>query len=229
MSDIREKIKNLLDLASSDNEHEAKAALMKAQELMVKHKLTEKDISGIKEQKVKTINTGIQYSTQRDSYILSLSSIITENYCCIRYANRAYGARLRTVMISGFEEDVDICLQVLQKAVETIQKNSKKLVYRKGYSTSEKKIVMNSYAKGFVEGLDEMFRLQRKSNEEEWGLVLVVPQEVKDILNGMKSNSFNVRNQGFDHSSYEKGQKDGKNFSPEKTHGIGDSKLRICG
>lgn len=229
MSDIREKIKNLLDLAQSDNEHEAKAALLKAQELMVKHKLSDKDIDGIKDQKVKTINTGIKYSTQRDSHILSLSSIIAENYCCVRYVNRNYGAKLRTVMISGLEEDVDICHQVLQKAVETIQKNSKKLVYRKGYSASEKRIVMKSYAKGFVEGLDEMFRLQRKSNEEEWGLVLVVPQEVKDVLKGMKNNKFNVRNNGFNHASYEKGQKDGKNFSLEKTHGIGNTKLRICG
>lgn len=39
--DYREKIKKLLALAESPNEHEAKAALLKAKELMAEHKLSE--------------------------------------------------------------------------------------------------------------------------------------------------------------------------------------------
>lgn len=37
--DIREKILKLLNLADSPNEHEAKAALLRARELMAKYKL----------------------------------------------------------------------------------------------------------------------------------------------------------------------------------------------
>lgn len=43
MKDYRKKIEKLLALSSSPNEHEAKAALLKARQLMAEHKLSEKD------------------------------------------------------------------------------------------------------------------------------------------------------------------------------------------
>lgn len=39
MIDYKEKIKKLLALSESSNEHEAKAALLKARELMAEHNL----------------------------------------------------------------------------------------------------------------------------------------------------------------------------------------------
>lgn len=45
--DCREKIKKLLALAESPNEHEAKAALLKAKELMAEHKLSEMDVKDV--------------------------------------------------------------------------------------------------------------------------------------------------------------------------------------
>ena len=43
MMDYKEKIRKLLALAESENENEAKAALLKARELMAEHKLSEMD------------------------------------------------------------------------------------------------------------------------------------------------------------------------------------------
>lgn len=229
MADIREKIRNLFDLASSDNEHEAKAALLKAQELMVKHKLSEKDINLIKKQEVRTINTGLKYSTANNSYILGLTEVIAGNYCCVKYATRNYKAKTREMVIAGLEEDVEICMQVLQKAVQTIMANEKKLTYRKGYTNKEKKIVKSSYEKGFVKGLDEMFRLQKKSNEAEWGLVLVIPEEVKSVTEGMKKSNFRQKNNGYDNDAYLRGKEDGSQFNPERMKSIENSKLAICG
>ena len=40
-TDIKGKIRHLLALAESPNENEARAALLKARELMARHKLTE--------------------------------------------------------------------------------------------------------------------------------------------------------------------------------------------
>ena len=122
----KEKIKKLLSLAQSDNEHEAQAALVKAQELMVKHKLSEKDLDDVKKQSVKTICTGLKYSTAKDSFILGLTNVIAENYCCVHYAQHGYRAKTREMVIAGLEDDVDICMQVLQKAVDTINVNKKR-------------------------------------------------------------------------------------------------------
>ena len=43
-ADYKEKIKKLLALAESPNEHEAKAALLKARQLMAEHKIAEAEL-----------------------------------------------------------------------------------------------------------------------------------------------------------------------------------------
>lgn len=228
MDNYKEKIKKLLSLAQSDNENESKAALLKAQELMIKNKISEKDLEDVKKQKVKTMNTGFIYSSRKNRYVLNLSKVIAENYCCVNYASKEYGRQKRNLVIAGFEDDVEICMEVLTKAVDTIVHNAKKLVYRKGYTSKQKKIIMDSYADGFVQGLKEMYDKQRKINQDEWGLVLVVPKEVNDILNGMKKGVLKNKNI-TDRNAYEKGSQDGNNFKVSKTHGIGSSRLAICG
>lgn len=45
--DYREKIKKLLALSESSNEHEAKSALLKAKKLMAEHKIAEIDLEGM--------------------------------------------------------------------------------------------------------------------------------------------------------------------------------------
>ena len=44
MKDYKDKIKKLLALAESNNEHEARAALLKAKELMAEYKIEEMQI-----------------------------------------------------------------------------------------------------------------------------------------------------------------------------------------
>ena len=48
--DYREKIKKLLALSESSNEHEAKSALLKAKKLMAEHKIAEIDLEDIQEE-----------------------------------------------------------------------------------------------------------------------------------------------------------------------------------
>lgn len=52
MIDIKDKIAKLLALADSPNEHEAKAALLKARELMAEHKLRPEEIKKTENVKV---------------------------------------------------------------------------------------------------------------------------------------------------------------------------------
>ena len=56
MENYKEKIKKLLALSESSNEHEAKAALLKAKQLMMEHKITESDLVDKKELGVKKSN-----------------------------------------------------------------------------------------------------------------------------------------------------------------------------
>ena len=58
--DIKDRIQKLLALSVNPNENEAKAALLKAQELMAKHKLSMADFETAPESEVVQYNTGIQ-------------------------------------------------------------------------------------------------------------------------------------------------------------------------
>lgn len=86
--DYREKIRKLLALAESSNEHEAKAALIKAHQLMAEHGLSVRDLREYTSQTVKKILTNIGYTKRRDPWIVLLSGILATNYCCKAYVSR---------------------------------------------------------------------------------------------------------------------------------------------
>lgn len=54
-TDIKGKIRHLLALAESPNENEARAALLKARELMARHKLTEAELGEAERQAVRKL------------------------------------------------------------------------------------------------------------------------------------------------------------------------------
>lgn len=84
-ADYKDKIRKLLALAESPNEHEAKAALLKARELMAEHKLTEVGLKDVEKQPVENILTDITCSKRRNPWVIRLSVVIGENYCCKSY------------------------------------------------------------------------------------------------------------------------------------------------
>lgn len=85
MADYKDKIRKLLALAQSPEEAEAKAALLRARELMAQHKLTEADLEEAKKQAVRDVKTDITCSKRRDPWIVGLSAVIGEHYCRRRY------------------------------------------------------------------------------------------------------------------------------------------------
>ena len=126
-SDIKEKIRNLLALAESPEENEAKAALLKARELMAKHKLTEAELGEAKKQAVKNVLTDVTCSKRRDPWICSLSAVIGESYCCKGYRNHTKGRQTQTIGFIGLEDDVAICVSVFKYAVDFARAEIKRI------------------------------------------------------------------------------------------------------
>lgn len=84
MPNYKEKIQKLLALAESSNENEAKAALLKARELMAEHKMLESDcLQG--SNKVRKELIGIKYTNRKTPWMVLLASFIAENHCCISF------------------------------------------------------------------------------------------------------------------------------------------------
>ena len=218
-SGIIKKIQKLLALASSSNENEAQAAMMKAQEMLAKYKLTMRDVqSTYPESKAVKKRTVVTF--KKATWKGRLASVIADNFCCYTYFHTVGSHQ---VVFMGLPEDAETAVSVFEYAVEYITGRVRQLrrkYYRIGEST---KGLENDYAQGFISGLSQKYEKQKQKNQE-WALVLVKPQSVveayKDMKWGKKPVNTDAYLTGFD-TAYEQGQLDGESFVMVAGH-IGD-------
>jgi len=223
MADYKEKIKKLLALAESPNENEAKAALLKAKQLMAEYKIAEIDLVDIEKKKVKTIVTEYSYTKRGEYWMAGMSNIIAANYCCRSARRIRSGAQKGTIIFVGLEDDVDLCAMVFAYAVDSARALAKKYIvdiskqYIFGLSSGEKNQKMNSYILGFSKGVEEAFREQqaRTPDESQWGLVMVVPKEVNDECAGFRTDRY-VSRRIVDSDCRSDGFREGKKFNPNR-------------
>lgn len=215
-ADYKEKIRKLLTLAESPNEHEARAALLKARELMAEHKLTETELKDVGNQTVERVLTDITCSKRRNPWIIRLSSIIGENYCCKAYRNHYKGKQTFTVGFIGLKDDAEICTTVFKYAVDCALSQIKNIRRENNYFDSGYVAELcHSYGFGFSDGIAVAFQKQKKENEQSWGLVMVVPKEVEDAANSLGRKRSKVRTNIY-RNEYSSGYEDGKAFDPMK-------------
>ena len=211
---IKDKIKKLLALGQSTNENEARDALLKAKELMVKNKLSEADFE-IKESKMTSVECGdIVWTTDSgNTWMLKLCQLICDNYLCVASWRTPRGSRTHILHIDGLGDDVELCKSVVEYAVGFV-KGRIKILQRKN-PERDGKVTAKSYADGFTLGLELAFE-EQKEEHQEWGLVLVKPQEVQDFENKLGTKNVRTKKVEFDPLAYMKGQKDGQNFSAKR-------------
>lgn len=205
------KIKKLLALSESSNEHEAQLSLLKAQELLVKHKLSLKEVKEYKNYNAQIKDRKTIISFTKSKWKANLARVIADNFGCYHYFKTRY---VHTITFFGREEDIEVCNIVLEYAVDCIESAIKRMRYqysRDGYGT---KGVANDYAIGFIAGLKQKLEEQMKANQE-WGLVLVKDKEVVDAYDKKtfkRTINTNTQFQG-NSDAYRKGSEDGKKFS----------------
>lgn len=219
MTDYKEKIKKLLSLAQSQNEHEARAALLKARELMAEYKLCEADLEDVGKQEVKDVAVNFTCTKRSNPWMINLSGIIAQYYCCKGYGQHHYGGQKQYIGFIGFENDVEICVAIFKYAVDCILSHNKKIKkdYREyGYSAEEIKRLCDSYGYGFAYGVKEAFEKQQEEKQQEWGLALVTPKEVQEASADWKAEKFQSKaTQDIQSSAFQKGFFDGTEFDPK--------------
>ena len=216
MAEYREKIRKLLALAESPNENEAKAALLRARELMAKHKLTEADCVEMAKRKVKRIKTEFTFTKRREPWTLDLAGVIAEHYCCTSLLNHEYGKRTYAHLFVGLENDVEVCAEVFGYAMRFVYSRVKDIRRElKGFPTSYVRYECDNYGYGFADGLKNEFERQRGEHRE-WALVMVKPPEVVADTEGLKTKMF-TSDKDTGGASYAEGFKEGGEFTPEKS------------
>lgn len=181
MSNIRDKVAKLLALADSPNEQEARAALLKARELMAQYKLSPEDVKKAEKVKVIVETIGITCTKMTDTWAVSLAATIAAHYCCKAYRSHRKGAKSVEIGFAGLEDDFAICKQIYLYAYDCVKAMIKEIQTehrKRGYSAGDIREMCNAYGFGFNSGLLSAYERQQAEHQE-WGLVLVVPQEVE--------------------------------------------------
>lgn len=217
MEDIKGKIKKILELGMNNpNEHEAMAAILKAQELMLKYKIENSDIEQFddsgKKREIVEINSGIYYSSNWMTPLFQLANVICDHFMCDHYTQRRWNERLKEIVFFGLEDDVRICALIFELVYKEIQKfqNDMKLCYPSGKIRQKK---VNSYILGWANGLRLKLAKNKQQVEESYGLVVVKPFEVQEYKKNFKPTGkmYDFSNM-IDNVSYYKGKKDGEKF-----------------
>lgn len=219
MSAIKEKIAKLLALSTSPNEKEAQAALLKARELMAKHKLRPEECQDSTDAKVVVKTIGVECTKMTDPWALALGSIIGKRYCCKVYRSHARGAKKITVGYAGLEDDHEVCRRIYLYAYECVKARCRNIQsrHRKQNTATELREMCNAFGWGFCYGLEAAFQEQEREHQE-WGLVLAVPQAVDDAMSHMsKPTQFaSAKTDGWRKKYADAGYAEGKQFDPAR-------------
>lgn len=211
------KIKKLLALATSSNENEAQAAMLKAQEMLAKYKLTMKDIQNLKptQKDVKEKWTPITF--KKATWKGRLASVIADNFCCYSYYHTQ---GTHQVVFFGLTDDIETAAAVFEYAVEYINGRVHQLRQKYYHFGESARGLENDYAQGFIEGLLQKYQEQKQQNQK-WALVLVKPQVVVEAHRAIKFRKRLVNTSakyfGNDYA-YHEGQYDGQNFTMISGH-----------
>ena len=219
MENIKDKIAKLLALSDSPNENEAKAALLKARELMAQHKLRPEEC--VKAENLKVIREliGVSVSKTKYHWAVDLSATIASHYCCRAYRNHVGGERTYNIGLVGLEDDFEICKRIFLYAFDCIKTRADEIFKENPYySVAYRRSLSEAYGYGFVRGIASAFKRQEEEKEQEWGLVMVVPKEVNDAMSDMgKGKAFqnaNMRSYRDSRAYSAAGFSDGEKFDP---------------
>lgn len=187
------KIQKLMKLAQDNpNDEEGQTALMLAQKMLLKHNLSMQDIDRKDRRQTdeNIVETESEYLVRMPWWKSELHVILAKNFRCKSIRRRYYNRKETTMIFFGYKDDVRIATEVYEATLMYLE-------YRLGRIRKEHLGVAyrNSYLQGFLHGIDERFRQQKRERElRKFELMLQVPAEVDRAFKEMKLGSYNTTN-----------------------------------
>ena len=202
-SDIEEKIEKLLALSESNNPNEAKAALLKAQELMLKYNISEVD--NIKETKICTESIKIN----RNRFAKRISILIANNFRTKTWISTD------CINFMGFKEDVYASKFCFEYLFEESARCFSDYVYnhKESFEDSNSKVyqryLYRQWMEGFLSGLEDAF--ESRKSDLEFQIMLTTPEEVLREYNKLSLYSVSLRTgKRLSEEAYNAGYENGK-------------------
>jgi len=198
MDKILDKIRKLLSLADSDNENEAKLAMERANELLLRHNLSLSDVNT----STNTVTEGFADEEERffaqveDKFVLTIISkfffvkpIQVRRYDSINSAGqRVYKVRLQFI---GEPLNIEVARFTYWYLVVSFKRLW--LSYKAENSASEKH--RQAYYLGLMNGIVEKLTKQRQAVQTETGLVWTGDRQIEEYLSGtaLKKSKSNAK------------------------------------
>lgn len=214
--------KSIALATNNSNEHEAQAAMLKAQELMAKHGLSMSDldveIPGYTNTK-EAVETFATQPTKLQWWHKDVAGVIADNFRCYTYWRTSWQFKGRSRLIfMGLKEDTLLAKELYAFAVKAIEFCSISYLDREGIEgLSLRTKVRNDYISGFIMGLRAKFKEQVQQND--WGLVLVkdalVVQKYEEKK--LKTDEPSMAGRLGDTAAMAAGYQDGKSMNDNKT------------
>lgn len=198
-TNIADKIQKLLALAGNNpNENEAKAALLKAQQLMAQYNVDMEGLHQGESIKYDLIVTKVKAHQLRNS----LGTIIANSFACRIII---YGGKIG---FFGREDNAKASASAFEFAFRVMHKNGKKAVRDAGYTPHRAGAAnyYNSYALGFLSGIKSAMDAQTVA------LAVVVPEDVNnEFKSRFQTKSYQSRglSSAVSADSYARGFRDG--------------------
>lgn len=158
-----EKIKSLLALASSPNEHEAELAMRRAQELMAKYCIEECELQYNKQEFViesATYTPKIRMGTGLLQHLPIIATTIAPIFGC----QATFTKLTHTIKLWGFRTNLAVC----EYAIDALL-NQGYADYKREYAKQRSLMFDHNFWSGFAIGIDRKFK---KASEESKAIVV---------------------------------------------------------
>ena len=215
MNQILDKISKALRLGKdNNNENEAQSAILAAQRLMAKYKISEEDIKDFLNENEKAEDKVIEENADGEinnaKWKNRLMITIAKNFRCDVFYR---GGEL---IIVGAKEDILISKRVFLYAKQAIL-NSFKIFFKENYEiqyadSSFRNKCKREYAFGFINGLSEKFEKQKVNSELS---IVVVNPKVKEYLSNKHFTGTHRSRKVYitDNYCYEEGKRKGRSLA----------------
>ncbi|MEM7234580.1 MAG: DUF2786 domain-containing protein [Planctomycetota bacterium] len=222
------RIKEILALAGSPNEHEAASAMRMAHKYLLKYNL---DIAQVERESMgyKTRYLG-RSSARVQEYQYTLSSILQDHFFVLPIWTYSYDAQRnlagRILQISGTEENLEMAEYVHNYVIHHIDSlwEAKRRAPQK--PTRKKKGTKLQYFAGLLRGFQEKLLDEERHLREEHGLVWMGDPELKNYFRNLHPRTRSVYTSGVArNASFHDGVREGRKIVIRR--GLpGDSKSR---
>ena len=179
---IIQTIRKVLELSKNNpSEEEAKAAALKAQELLAKYHIDMKEVEAIDIDTIDSIDeVRVDIPTKKWKY--RLATIVANNFRC-----KHYYIGKRTLVFYGHKTDADVAAETFKYLFNIGNRLAGREVDKVFGQTGTSANVYNSFVAGFCKGIEEALGEQCKA------LMLVTPEDVKTSFAEMSKNFGTMR------------------------------------